>query len=46
MLLTQFNVRVAKGKHIEVSGAKQSNFILHNRLKLMACKSYQLILQK
>ena len=35
----KLNVRYAKGKHIEVAGAKQSKFILHNRLNIMAYKS-------
>ena len=35
----KFNVRYAKGKQIEVAGAKQSKFSLHNRLKVMAYKS-------
>ena len=34
----KFNVRYAKGKQIEVAGAKQSKFILHNRLEVMAYK--------
>ena len=41
-LNTKCNVRYAKGKQIEVSGAKQSKFMLHNLLKLMAYKSNKL----
>ena len=35
----KLSVRYAKGKQIDVAGAKQSKFILHNRLKVMAYKS-------
>ena len=38
-LNTNINVRCAKGKQIEVAGAKQSKFILDNRLTVMAYKS-------
>ena len=31
-----------KGKQIEVTGARQSKFILHNRLKIMAYRSNKL----
>ena len=31
-----WNAHYAKGKQIEVTGHKQSNLILHNKLKLMA----------
>ena len=41
-LTKKLNVRYAKGKQIEVAGAKQSKFILHNRLKVMAYKSNKL----
>ena len=42
-LNNKFNVRYAKGKQIEVAGAKQSKFLLHNRLKVMAYKSNKLV---
>ena len=41
-LTKKLNVRYATGKQIEVAGAKQSRFILHNRLKVMAYKSNNL----